>query len=385
MADKRTRARPAREKKVTRNRKGIHAVAALARVSMSTVSRVMNGASNVDTKLRDKVWKAVAEVGYVPNRHAQALVSGRTRLLGLLVPEITNPFFPELIQGFEEAALAEGFGILVGSTNADADRTRVWVQRMLQHGVEGLALLTFKCEPDSVYQLLRGTPVVQVHVGPRTEGVDIVEVDYEVGIRQAVQHLAALGHREIAFAAGLLQDFTASVRLQSFRKAMREIGITTPIEVIVTEAHEHHTLEGGIEAARQLLERKSLPSALICSNDLMAIGALRVLTAKELHVPRDLSLVGLDDIHLAEFTSPPLTTVKIPRSDLAQACFNALFRRLRTNGADAVPIQVERVATSLVVRESTNYPRESQFASAAKKSSGLTTTERLAPRKRPTA
>ena len=359
MADKRSSPYPARVKKETGNKKGIHAVAELARVSMSTVSRVMNGAPNVDTRLRDKVWKAVAAVGYVPNRHAQALVSGRTRLLGLLVPEITNPFFPELIRGFEEAALSEGFGILVGSTNAEADRTKIWVQRMLQHGIEGLALLTFKREPDSIFDLLRGTPVVQIHVGHGTEGVDVVEVDYDSGIRQAVQHLAALGHREIAFAAGSPSDFTAAARLGCFRKAMREIGITEPIEVILTEPHEHHTLEGGIEAAHRLVKRKILPTALMCSNDLMAIGALRVFTSHKLRVPEDLSLVGLDDIHLAEFTSPPLTTVRIPREDLAQVCFNALFRRLKLNApaleAAGPPAMVDRVATCLTVRESTLY------------------------------
>jgi DNA-binding LacI/PurR family transcriptional regulator len=349
---------------VTSNKKGIHAVAALAGVSMATVSRVMNGALNVDIKLKGKVWKAVAEVGYVPNRNAQALVSGRTRLLGLLVPEITNPFFPELIRGFEEAALAKGFGILIGSTEADADRTTVWVQRMLQHGVEGLALLTFKQEPESVYELLRETPVVQVHVGTHSEGVDVVEVDYGTGIRQAVQHLAGLGHREIAFAAGSPQDFTAIARRDCFRAAMREIGVTVNTEITLTEPHEHHTLEGGIEAARRLLKRKSLPTALICSNDLMAIGALRVFTSNKTRVPKDLSLVGLDDIHLAEFTSPPLTTVKIPRAKLAQACFDALFRRLRVSDPASPPRNAERVATTLVVRESTNYPRHIQLKPA---------------------
>jgi DNA-binding LacI/PurR family transcriptional regulator len=361
LADKRSIPRSARVKKVTGNKNGIHAVAELASVSMSTVSRVMNGASNVDARLKEKVWKAVAVVGYVPNRHAQALVSGRTRLLGLLVPEITNPFFPELIRGFEEAALAEGFGILVGSTNADIDRTKIWVQRMLQHGIEGLALLTFKRESDAVYDLLQGTPVVQVHVGTRIEGVNVVEVDYDAGIRQAVQHLASLGHREIAFAAGSPMDFTAAERLGCFRKAMREIGVTAPIEVILTEAHEHHTLEGGIEAAHRLLKLKTLPTALMCSNDLMAIGALRVFTSHTLRVPGDLSLVGLDDIHLAEFTSPPLSTVRIPRLDLAQACFDTLFRRLKLNASalrgDDPPTTVQRVATSLTVRESTLYPR----------------------------
>jgi LacI family transcriptional regulator len=321
---------------------------------------VVNGALNVDPKLTRKVLKAVAATDYVPNRQAQALISGRTRLLGLLVSEIVNPFFPELIHGFEEAAMAEGFSILIGSTNADPSRAGDWVQRMLQHGVEGIALLTFAMEPPVVFEYLKNTPAVQIGIGDSRDGVDEVEVDYETGIRQAVQHLAALGHRDIVFAAGSPDDPTAAERERCFRSFMREIGATVgPTSVF----REEHTLEGGITAAARILKREILPTGLICSNDLMAIGALKVFHSQGVQVPQDISVIGLDDIHLAEFTTPPLTTIRIPRMQLAQVCFEVLLEKLRPqNGRRATrPV----VATSLVVRESTNYPRQ---APASKKS-----------------
>jgi LacI family transcriptional regulator len=323
----------------------------------------MNGAQNVDAKLGRKVWKAVAEIGYVPNRHAQALISGRTRLLGLVVSEIVNPFFPELIQGFEKAAMAEGFSVLIGTTNANPSLTGEWVQRMLQHGIEGLALLTFTSEPTAVFDLLKNTPTVQIGIGGENAGAgaEIVEVDYDTGLRQAVQHLAVLGHRDIVFAAGSPDDPTAALRERCFRTFLREIGVTVQDAVF----REHHTLEGGIAAARRILARKTLPTALICSNDLMAIGALKVFHAEALRVPQDISVIGLDDIHLAEFLSPPLTTVRIPRMQLAQNCFDVLLQKLRPQAGNGTQHPV--VATDLVVRESTGYPRQATQPASKRK------------------
>ena len=309
----------------------------------------MNGARNVQASLSRRVWQAVSETEYVPNRHAQALISGRTRLIGLLVPDIMNPFFPELIHGFEQAATAQGFGILIGSTHDKPYETEEWVRRMLQHGVESLALLTFRQETPQVYHLLRHLPTVQLEVSTDPSGPELVVIDYDSGIREAIQHLAALGHQRIGFAAGATLDFTAELRRASFRKATRALGLTAKGWII----DEDHSLEGGMAAARKFLARKARPTALLCSNDLMAIGALRVLHSAGIQVPADMSLIGLDDIHLAEFTSPPLTTVRLPRTQLAEACFEVLLRKIRPAEA---PAQKRSVRTNLVIRHSTGSP-----------------------------
>ena len=151
------------------------------------------------------MWKAVDEVGYVPNTQARALVSGRSRILGLIVSEITNPFFPELVQEFENLAVAQGYEVMIGSTNYDAARTESLIRRMLQRNVDGVAVMTFGIEEELVQKLVeQGFPLVFVDAGPELPNVRVLKVNYGEGIREAVQHLAALGHRQIAFISGPL-------------------------------------------------------------------------------------------------------------------------------------------------------------------------------------
>ena len=174
----------------------IHDVAKRARVSIATVSRVVNHIPTVDPALAKRVWKAVDEVGYVPNTQARALVSGRSRILGLIVSEITNPFFPELVQEFENLAVAQGYEVMIGSTNYDAARTESLIRRMLQRNVDGVAVMTFGIEEELVQKLVeQGFPLVFVDAGPELPNMRVLKVNYGEGIREAVQHLAALGHR----------------------------------------------------------------------------------------------------------------------------------------------------------------------------------------------
>jgi DNA-binding LacI/PurR family transcriptional regulator len=206
-----------RSKKSSQRRRAnvnIHDVARRARVSIATVSRVVNRIPTVDPELAKRVWKAVDDVGYVPNTQARALVSGRSRILGLIVSEITNPFFPELVQEFENLAVAQGYEVMIGSTNYNTERTESLIRRMLQRSVDGVAVMTFGIEEELVHTLVdHGFPLVFVDAGPELPNVRVLKVNYGDGIREAVQHLAALGHRQIAFISGPLQMRTAAIRL----------------------------------------------------------------------------------------------------------------------------------------------------------------------------
>src|SRR5262249_2150537 len=176
----------------------IRDVARRARVSIATVSRAVNRISSVDPELAKRVWKAVDEVGYVPNTQARALESGRSRILGLIVSEITNPFFPELIQEFENLAVAQGYEVMIGSTNYDPARTESLIRRMLQRSVDGVAVMTFGIEEELVKKLVeREFPLVFVDAGPELPNIRVLKVDYSEGIRQAVQHLAPPRHPHI--------------------------------------------------------------------------------------------------------------------------------------------------------------------------------------------
>ena len=326
----------------------IREIARRAKVSTATVSRVINRVRTVDPQLSKRVWKVVDELGYFPNTQARGLVSGRSRLLGLIVSEITNPFFPEIVETFEHLAVENNYEILLTSTVHDPKRMELSVRRMIERRVDGVAILTFGME-DSLLQHLRfrKVPLVFVDVGPDAPGISNIRINYVHGIRQAVQHLAALRHTRIAFIAGPRRLRSALARETAFKDCMLEIGLAP--EVIV---EGDHTMEGGMCALVQLMGASKPPTAVLCSNDLTAIGVLREAFDRQIRIPADLSVIGFDDIRLTQFTTPPLTTVQMSQKELAEIAFRALMDEL---GRDSLPRQklVYELITSLVLRRST--------------------------------
>ncbi|MGP8271956.1 MAG: LacI family DNA-binding transcriptional regulator [Terracidiphilus sp.] len=342
----------------------IRDVARRAGVSIATVSRAVNRIPTVDTELAKRVWKAVDEVGYMPNTQARALVSGRSRMLGLVVSEITNPFFPELVQEFENLAVGQGYEVMIGSTNYESARTESLIRRMLQRNVDGIAVMTFGVEEDLVQKLVdREFPLVFVDAGPQLPNLRVLKVDYGEGIRQAVQHLAALGHRSIAFISGPLRLRSAVARRDAYLKSMDELGLIVPAEHLV---EGDHTMEGGMRAMEQLIALSELPTAVLCSNDMTAIGVLHALFRTDYNVPRDISVVGYDDIHLVQFMLPPLTTVQMSCKELAAAAVEALRAGIEKNHPIAGRTEW-LIATRLVVRQSTTFPRGTLPALVAQK------------------
>lgn len=330
----------------------IHTVARMANVSIATVSRTINHIPTVNAKMAKRVWEAIEKLDYLPNTQARALVSGRSRLLGLMVSEITNPFFPELIQGFEDVAVEHGYEILIGSTNYDPERMRRCIRRMVERKVDGVAVMTFGIEEPLLGQLAdRKVPLVFVDVGPERPGISLLRVDYHQGIRQGVQHLAALGHRDIAFVSGPLRLHSAQSRLAAFHRSVEECGIAIGSGRVV---EGDHTMEGGITAAEKLLSDATLPTAVMCSNDMTAIGVLHKAYRAGLRVPDDLSVIGFDNIHITQMTIPPLTTIQMSCFELARAAVNAL--RAHAEGEPGAKRDYP-IETQLVVRESTGFPR----------------------------
>lgn len=331
----------------------IRTVAALAKVSIATVSRTINGSPAVSERLSQRVWQAIEQLNYFPNTHARSLVSGRSRLLGIIVENITNPFFPELIQSFEEVAVANGYEILVSSSNSDPKVLTKCVRRMLERKVEGVAVLTFgEEEPVLDHLTHHNIPMVLAEFKLQDPKTSTIVLDYSSGLRAAVEHLASLGHRRIGFLAGPRALHSAITRENEFLAAVRDAGLPfDPSWLIICD----HTLRGGVAGFEKLQAIPSGPTAVICSNDMTAIGVLRAAYMKGLRVPQDLSVVGLDDIDFCEFTLPPLTTIRLSRVDLARAAFNAL--RQQTEHAPGEKPQREfLVSTSLVVRGSSAAP-----------------------------
>ncbi len=331
----------------------IRGVASLARVSIATVSRTINHVPTVDPVLAARVWKAVADLNYFPNTQARALVSGRSRLLGLVVSEITNPFFPELIQEFEQIAVAHGYEILIGSTNYETKTMELCARRMLERQVDGVAIMTFGIEDFLLDRFAADNiPFVFIDPAPSRPLSSVLAVDYRAGIYEGVQHLAVLGHRHIGFISGPLARRSAESRKAAFLSCLHSTGLKPNPDWLI---EGNHALDGGRDAMNQILALPDWPTAIMCSNDMTAIGVQHALFEANLRVPDDFSLIGFDDIHLAEYTIPPLTTVRMSCRDLATQAVDNLLSRLKTTGPPAET--PSKISTRLIVRQTTGLPR----------------------------
>jgi LacI family transcriptional regulator len=324
-------------------------IARRAGVSTATVSRVINRAPTVNPRLAKRVLRVVDEIGYFPNTQARALVSGRSNIFGLIVSEITNPFFSEIVQVFEEIAVEHQYEILLMSIVHDPKLMASSIRRMIERRVDGVAVMTFGMEEVFLNDLKLQVPLVFVDVGPSLPRISNIRIDYLYGIRQAVQHLAALRHSRIGFVTGPLNLKSAIARRDAFLQSMQEIGLNVD-PLLVVEGD--HTTEGGMKAATTLRKAPVKPTAILCSNDMTAIGVMRKSFEEGIVIPRELSLVGFDDVRVAQFMLPPLTTVQMSQAELAILAFKALLADVERQ--KPTPDGTEyTLRTNLVLRSST--------------------------------
>jgi DNA-binding LacI/PurR family transcriptional regulator len=334
-------------------------IAKLAKVSIATVSRTINDVSNVNPALARRVRRVIEEVGYYPNTHARALVSGRSRSFGLIVSDITNPFFPAIVQRFTELGIEHKYEIVLSSAAEDPNLLDTVARRMIERRVDGVAILTFGTV-NSMVKVFRNrkVPVLAMDALP-SELVKSLRIDYQHGMRQAVQHLAALGHVRIAFISGPIHQRTAAMRRAAFQECMTEIGLRTIPELLFAG---DHTMEGGMKAMSALGALPDRPSAVICSNDLTAIGVMRQAFDLSVDVPRDLSVIGFEDIRMAQFTIPALTAVEISQTVIAETAFRALLQSAQSpsNGSSH---QAYTIKTNLLLRSSTGLSPDRRMGS----------------------
>jgi DNA-binding LacI/PurR family transcriptional regulator len=329
----------------------LHEIAKRADVSIATVSRTINCAPNVDPSLARRVRKVIEEVGYYPNTHARALVSGRSRIFGLMVSDTIGPFLPEIVQTFEKLGFEHNYEIFLSSIARDPRQMKLAVRRMIERRVEGVAILSFEKEISLLEAFRsRNLPIVVLDKESPEPLLKTVCIDYLHGVRQAVQHLAALGHVRIALIAGPARLRTAVARKIAFQECMKEIGLEIPPQLLV---ECDHTLEAGMKALCVLAALPDRPSAVFCSNDMTAIGVIRGAFELGLNVARDLSVVGFDDNQIAQFATPPLTTVQMSYVELANVAFRTLLDLVegQCNGSTR---KVYAIQSNLVLRCSTN-------------------------------
>jgi LacI family transcriptional regulator len=296
------------------------------------------------------VLTAIQELGYSQNQAGRDLARGRSSLLGLIISDIRNPFFPEVTAAFQEQALLNNMDALVLNTNYDAHRTLNSVKRLMGLQVPGVAILTSQIDPAVVSMLAEHhIAAVYLDLGRVDAAISNILVDYEHGIVEVLEHLTRLGHRRIAYIGGPLHLNSAQRRKNIFLESALQMGLEAP-----TTIDADFTVKGGYFACSKLLGG-SKPSAIVAGNDLTAIGVLHRAYDGGLRVPEDLSVVGFDDILFAEYTQPALTTVSVPRIEIGRVAFQALWTMM----ADPSRTGREfRVGTNLIVRQTTAAAKE---------------------------
>jgi len=320
----------------------IREVASAAGVSTATVSNVLNNTGKVGPTTRRHVLATVRRLGYVPDVHARRLASNSKRPLGIIVSDIENPFFPEVIKSFETRARELGYDAILSDTNYDPQRTRVAAERMMEHKVRGVAIMTSEISIKLVHELARRKIAVTfLDLAPVRSYMSNLRIDYESGIEQIVRYLHGLGHRRIAFVAGREGLKSNKVRRDAYENCMRELGLT-PGPVLPGNLR----FDGGLEAGRAIAAMKPRPTAVVAINDLTAIGVVKGLLESGCRVPEDVSVTGFDKTRLAEYSNPTLTTVDIHRDLLGRIAADALIELTNSENAHG---KEYRISAELVI------------------------------------
>ncbi|MDQ0016369.1 DNA-binding LacI/PurR family transcriptional regulator [Variovorax boronicumulans] len=301
----------------------IQAVAAKAKVSVATVSRAFNFPDKVTPATRELVERVARELNYLPNASARTLRTQRSRALGVVLPTLLNPTFAECLQGIARAAIAGGYAILPVTTGYRLDEEERAVQLLLAGNVDGLILVVSNPSTSAALARLRNTGTPYVLAYNRHADHPCVTVDSEAAVADAVARLVLLGHRRIAMVSGTLAaSDRAQQRLRGYRKGMADAGLKAPPLIEVP------FVESAVDALAGVLQADNRPTALVCSNDLLAIRSIRAAHLGGLSVPDDLSVIGFDGIALGEDLTPALTTIAQPNSDIGRHSVELLVQAM---------------------------------------------------------
>jgi LacI family transcriptional regulator len=330
-------------------------IAARAHVSVGTVSHVINNTAGVREPVRRRVLEAIERLGYQPSLLARGLRRNQTTIIGVIIPDISNPFFPLVVRGVEDIAYQNSYRLMLCNADNDAQKEQVYFDELRAYRMAGLIVIP---SANSRLVAAAGTagelPVICLDRCPEGWKGDSITVDNAEGAYQATHYLLGLGHRRIAAIAGQLHVTSAVERLKGFKRALRESGITIAPEYIQEGRFDRLS---GYEKSLMLLQFSPRPTAIFAANDLVALGVLAAMRELGLRCPEDVSLAGFDDLEIASFTNPALTTVAQPAYQMGARAAALLFERLR---GENLPAQHIVMNTSLKVRDSTAAPSRGQ-------------------------
>jgi LacI family transcriptional regulator len=321
-------------------------VAREARVSVASVSRALNGHSNVTDETRRRILRVAKELRYMPHGAARSLITRRTQTIGALLPDLHGEFFSELIRGVDLAARTRGLHLLVSSSHGDANEAAAALRAMLGR-VDGMLVMSPHVDASFLRDNLpAGLPIVLLNTPITGQRYAALNIDNFGGAYAMVRHLVGRGHRRIALIAGPENNFDAAERLRGYRSAMEKFAPKALAQVLRGDFTE----ESGYRAGQQLLELRQRPQAVFAANDIMAAGCLNALKEAGVRVPQDIALAGFDDIPIAHFVTPPLTTVRVRIADLGARALDRLVAVI--DDETAVHNSIQMLDTELVVRQS---------------------------------
>lgn len=327
----------------------IRDVAKYAGVSFGTVSNVLNGVSTVTEENRIKVENAIAQLGYRRNQAAFQLRSNRSNSIGLVIPDITNPFYPEVARGVDDMARSSRFNMFLCNKDRSDQKENDAVEALLEKNVDGIVLVKPRMTPERINDINILCPLVLVDADPANVTCDVVNVDDYSGMATAVEKCVALGHVKIAFISGLKDSYSSQRRLNAFRETMQKYGLPIPDGYI---GEGDFTADSGKRIFRQFMNLQAPPTVVMAANDMMALGCISAAHEMGVNVPEDVSIVGYDDIQSAQLSTPRLTTILHPKYELGQTAMKVLRQRIEARRNDiALDQTILNLSTSMTVRE----------------------------------
>lgn len=323
----------------------------MANVSSSTVSRALRNSHLINRRTAERIQRIAKESGYRASAVARGLVTQRTKTIGVVVTTIADPFVSEVVNGIEEYCNDHGYSVFLANSNAEPERETKVVQSFSERRVEGIVVTSSRV--GALYRPLLSEmriPIVLVNNQHPGEFVNSVLIENVKGSAEVTNHLIQLGHQRIAYIGDRFGYQSDMERLSGYREALERAGLPFVPELVV---HGDGKCEGGMTGVEALLSQPNPPTAIFCYNDMTALGALRQLNLKKINVPADVSLVGFDDLFIASYTRPPLTTVRQPRRLMGRLAMESLLKLI--TGEDSA--STIKVPAELIIRESTAPPR----------------------------
>ena len=323
-------------------------VAKHAQVSTATVSHVINGTRFVTEETKNKVFLSIEALNYKPNAVARSLRKKESMIIGLVIPDITNPYFAEMAWSIELASRNQGYSIILFNSDGDIQKETLYINLLIGKQVDGVILVSAG-ESTENFRILQESeiPTVMVDRDSTNVNTDSVQIDNAVCGEIATSHLISLGHKRIACITGPRQVTPSYDRLKGYQKALKKNDIQIDENYIVKGDFKPH---GGYLAAKKLLQLENTPTAIFACNDLMSYGVIHAITEAGYTLPQDFSLVGFDDIYLSTYVNPPLTTIRQPRIEMGREAVNSLIKRIKNNVHYSRSIVL---SAELIVRSST--------------------------------